>query len=60
MPATIISVILLCCVLYAVVQVATSGETTVNKVVWILLIAVLPLIGFVIWMVAGPRTHKPA
>jgi hypothetical protein len=29
-----------------------------SKVIWILLILVFPLLGFVIWLFAGPRGSK--
>jgi hypothetical protein len=32
-----------------------STTTTGKKVVWILLILLLPVLGFVIWFFAGPR-----
>ncbi len=60
MPVTIISIIALACAAYAILQVVTSAETTVNKTVWTLLILALPVIGFIIWVVAGPRTKKAA
>ncbi len=60
MPVAIISFIILACSLYAILQVVTSAETTVNKTVWTLLILVLPFLGFIIWVVAGPRTEKAA
>ncbi|MFQ1699573.1 PLDc N-terminal domain-containing protein [Loktanella agnita] len=60
MPLAFISIIIVLCALYAILQVVTSAETTVNKTVWTLLIIVLPVIGFIIWVVAGPRTQKAA
>lgn len=41
--------------LYAIYQVLTSSASTGAKVLWTLLILFLPLIGFIIWLVAGPR-----
>ena len=41
--------------LYAIYQVLTSGTTTLSKIVWTLAILILPILGFLIWMVAGPR-----
>lgn len=43
---------------YAIFQVITSNETTANKTVWIILILVLPILGFIIWIVSGPRGRK--
>lgn len=41
--------------IWAVLNVIQSSATTGNKVLWVLLIAVLPLIGLIIWFFAGPR-----
>ena len=40
---------------WAIVNVFQSAATTGKKVVWILLILILPLIGFIAWLIAGPR-----
>ncbi|MCF7699317.1 PLDc N-terminal domain-containing protein [Loktanella sp. M215] len=41
--------------LYAIYQVLTSGSSTGSKVVWTLAILILPVLGFIVWLVAGPR-----
>jgi hypothetical protein len=42
--------------LYAIVSVVQSnGVSTGKKVVWILLILFLPVLGWIIWWLAGPR-----
>lgn len=41
--------------LYAIYQVLTSGASTAAKVVWTLAILILPVIGFIVWLIAGPR-----
>ncbi|MEL7253973.1 MAG: PLD nuclease N-terminal domain-containing protein [Pseudomonadota bacterium] len=40
---------------YAIYQVITSGATTAAKVVWTLAILILPILGFIAWLIAGPR-----
>jgi len=32
-----------------------SGATTGMKIVWVLLIILLPVLGLIIWAIAGPR-----
>ncbi|WP_339851125.1 PLD nuclease N-terminal domain-containing protein [uncultured Nisaea sp.] len=49
------ALIILIADIYAVIQVLSSGTSGVNKLVWTLLIIVLPVIGLIIWMFAGPR-----
>ncbi|WP_425100269.1 PLD nuclease N-terminal domain-containing protein [Tropicibacter sp. S64] len=41
--------------LYAIYNVLTSGASTGAKVVWTLAILILPVLGFIAWLVAGPR-----
>lgn len=42
--------------LYAIISVIQSGGTsTGKKVVWTLLILFLPVLGFIIWWLAGPK-----
>lgn len=54
MPA-LIGFISILCSIYAVTQVATSDETAPNKTAWALLIVFIPLLGFIVWVVSGPR-----
>ncbi|MGH8455482.1 MAG: PLDc N-terminal domain-containing protein [Stenotrophobium sp.] len=41
--------------IYAIVSTIQGNTSTGKKVVWILLILFLPLLGFIIWWLAGPR-----
>ncbi|MCZ4354162.1 PLD nuclease N-terminal domain-containing protein [Roseovarius aestuarii] len=41
--------------LYAIYQVLTSSASTAAKVVWTLAILILPVLGFIVWLIAGPR-----
>lgn len=41
--------------IWAIISVVGSDASTGRKVLWVLLIAVLPVLGFLIWLVAGPR-----
>ena len=41
--------------IYAIYNVLTSSASTLAKVVWTLLVIVLPVVGFIIWLIAGPR-----
>jgi hypothetical protein len=40
---------------YAIVSVINSGRDTGTKLLWALLILVLPVIGLIAWFLAGPR-----
>ncbi|MBC2860840.1 PLD nuclease N-terminal domain-containing protein [Stappia sp. 28M-7] len=43
---------------YAIVKIIGSGASTLAKVIWIVLILALPVLGFLVWLVAGPS--RPA
>jgi hypothetical protein len=51
----LLGLIILALDIYAIVKVAGSGASTGAKVLWILLILVLPVVGLIIWFVAGPK-----
>lgn len=40
---------------WAIIEVGASRAGTTEKVIWIVLILVLPVLGFIAWLVAGPR-----
>lgn len=52
--------ILLVLNVWAIVSIVGSGASTGSKVVWVLLVLVLPIIGFIIWLLAGPRGRTNA
>ncbi len=39
---------------YAIVKILGSGASTGSKVLWVVLILLLPLVGFLLWLMAGP------
>lgn len=41
--------------IWAVIQILQSGSEAASKVLWILLILLLPIIGVIIWYFAGPK-----
>lgn len=45
-------------VIWAAVSILGSRATTTAKVLWILLVLVFPLVGLIIWLIAGPRSRK--
>jgi len=44
--------------IWAIVSIINSSVETGTKVLWILLVLILPIIGFIIWFFAGPRPGK--
>ncbi|MDZ7579687.1 MAG: PLD nuclease N-terminal domain-containing protein [Deltaproteobacteria bacterium] len=44
--------------IWAIVSIFQSRASTAKKVFWIILVLVLPVIGFILWLLAGPKTAK--
>lgn len=51
------SIILMGLNIWAFISIIGSGVSTGSKVLWCLLVLILPLIGFIIWLFAGPRAE---
>lgn len=51
----LIGLIILALDIWAIINVLKSGAGTGAKILWILLILLLPVLGLVIWAIAGPR-----
>ena len=51
----LVGLIILALDIWAILNVIKSDREVGVKVLWILLIALLPVIGLVIWAIAGPR-----
>ncbi len=42
---------------WAIASVINTNETTGTKILWIALIAILPVLGLIIWYFAGPKAN---
>ncbi len=45
-------------VVYALVQIFGSSADTANKILWIVIVGLFPLVGLIIWFFMGPGTPK--
>jgi hypothetical protein len=48
------SLIHLALVVFAAVRIVASGVDTAKQILWIVIVAVFPLVGLIIWWLAGP------
>jgi hypothetical protein len=55
MFGSIIALLVFIADVWAIIQVLQSRESTGTKVLWVVLIALLPIVGLIIWYFAGPR-----
>lgn len=44
--------------IWAIVNIFQSGTTTGKKVLWTVLVILLPVLGFIIWFFAGPKSRR--
>jgi hypothetical protein len=58
MGSGLIGILVLAADIWALVNVFGSRASNVAKVVWAQLILVLPVLGFIIWLLAGPRSDR--
>jgi hypothetical protein len=43
---------------WAIVNILQSSADTGNKVLWIVIVFLLPLLGFILWYFWGPKTGR--
>ena len=43
---------------WAIVNIFQSSADTAKKVIWTVVVLILPLLGFALWFFLGPRTGK--
>ena len=44
--------------IWAIVSVIGSGASTGRKVIWVLVILLLPIVGLILWLFFGPRASS--
>jgi hypothetical protein len=55
----LVGLVILALDIWAILKIIGSPASTAAKVVWILLILILPLLGLIIWYFAGPKGPAP-
>ncbi|MBS69473.1 MAG: hypothetical protein CMK98_14220 [Pseudomonas sp.] len=45
--------------IWAIISIVRSDSTGGKKVLWVLLIVLLPVLGLIIWGIMGPRGSRP-
>lgn len=51
----LLGLIILALDIWAIIKIFDSGASTGTKVLWIVVILLLPLLGLVIWWLLGPK-----
>ncbi len=50
--------IVLVCDIWAIVSIFGSSASAGRKVLWIVAVILLPILGFILWLIFGPRAVK--
>lgn len=51
----LLGILVLIADIYAIYNILTSGASALAKVLWTVLVVLLPVVGFIVWLIAGPR-----
>jgi hypothetical protein len=55
---SLFGILILIADVWAIVNIFQSAADTGRKVVWTVLVIVLPVLGFILWYFLGPRTGR--
>lgn len=56
----LLGVLILVADVWAIVNIFQSGASNEKKALWVVLVAVLPVLGLILWYFLGPRNGKTA
>ncbi len=51
----LLGILVLIAYIWAIINVLQSQATKLNKVVWTVLVLVLPMLGLILWTILGPK-----
>lgn len=51
----LLGLILLIAIVWAIVSTVQSDAGTLAKVIWVVVLLLLPLFGFIVWLLFGPK-----
>lgn len=55
----LIGVLVLILDIWAIINVVGTGRSALEKALWVVLILVLPVLGFIMWFFIGPKSSRP-
>ncbi|MFD1695877.1 PLD nuclease N-terminal domain-containing protein [Roseibium aestuarii] len=55
----LIGLLVLIADIYAIIKILGSSASTGAKLLWILGILIFPVVGFIVWLLAGPKGSSP-
>jgi hypothetical protein len=55
---SLVGILILIADIWAIVNIFQSNADTGRKVLWTVLVVLLPVLGFILWFFLGPRTGR--
>ncbi len=55
---SIVGIISLILAIWAIIQTINSDASTGAKVLWVVIVLIMPLLGFVLWFFFGPKANR--
>ncbi|MTH33333.1 hypothetical protein GL279_01830 [Paracoccus limosus] len=56
----ILGIVIFALDVWAIASIINTNVATSTKIIWILLVAILPVVGLIIWWLAGPKANYGA
>lgn len=56
--AAIWPIVHLALLIYAAIRIFGSNADTMKKIIWVVVVAIFPLVGLIVWFFIGPGTPK--
>ena len=53
----VFGIIIFCLDVWAIASIINTNETTGKKILWVAIVALLPVVGLIIWWFAGPKAN---
>ena len=55
---SILGLVILALDIFAIIKILQSGATGLEKILWVLGVLIFPVVGLIVWFVAGPGDKK--
>ena len=56
----ILGIVIFALDVWAIASIINTNVATSTRIIWILLVAILPVVGLIIWWLAGPKANYGA
>jgi len=57
-PTGLLGILLLIADIWAIINILQSADDTTKKVIWTVVVLLMPVLGLVLWYFLGPRTGR--